>query len=226
METLEEWAEYVSEIIFGPTPTEQLRRAKREIERALRRVNQDKLVYENKEKDSLNILKIKSKNAVAPNELIPIAQDIARCRAASKRLHKICMQMDGVLINMTANHSLATLSNATKQASQALKACSAITSAKAVQDYQVELMKFEVTSDMFEDLAEQEGEEEDANQILAQIADEQQLQLAFDLPGVQKKFTLFDMPSVPTKAPVVKGSGGGGGGGGGGGPATILPSPK
>ena len=183
METIEEWAEYISELIFGPTPTEQLRRAKREIERAVRRVQNDKLTYDNKEKNAINQLKMKAKTAAAPSDLLPLAQDIARARAASARLHKIIMTMDGVQINLTANHSLATLSNATKMATDALKACNSITSAQNVQEYEKELMKFEVASDMFEDLSEQDGEKEDAALLLAQIADEQSIALQFELPG-------------------------------------------
>ena len=204
METLEDWAEYISELIFGPTPTEQLRRAKREIERALRRVQQDKQAYDNKEKTALAALKMKAKTSYTPADLLPLAQNISRARAASARLHKIALTMDGVLINLTANHSLATLTQATKQAAEALKASNAIVSARSVQDYEREVMKFEITSEMIEDLSEQDGEQEDAAHVLAQIADEQQLALNFNLPGVPQKFTLYDdLPAVPTKKPIV-----------------------
>jgi len=201
MELLEEWTEWIAEIIFGPTPHEQLRRTKREVERALTRIQNQRQVYVNKETALVKELRLLAQHATNPAQLAPLAMDIARARTAQAKLHKMCLTMDSVSLTLTAAHSTVMITHATRQATDALKSCGAIAAAHSSREYQKELAKFEIVGEMIEDMNEDtESEECDSNQILAQISAEQNISLAFDLPGVP---TFQDMPAVPTRKPTL-----------------------
>ena len=175
MERLEETWEWFSEVIFGPSPAEQVRSARREVQRSLRRMQAERVSYENREHEALAKLR-KLASASAPvHQMEQLAKEIARTRSASLRIHKLILTMDGININLTANETATTAVSAVQKATQALQACNVITSMKSAAEYQRELMRFEIAQEALDDMAEQEGEEETSSTLLAQICDEQNI---------------------------------------------------
>lgn len=194
-ETWWEWAEDVSETfneyVFGPSPKEVLRRSAREVKRSMLQINREKSAYELRETQLKVELRKRAQVATDPRDLAPLAKDIARVRSGIRRTYKMASNLEGVHQRLLSASTTATIAGALQEATAAMAAANGVNNATALgatmQNYARQSERFEMASEMLEDVVEDDDEEaEDVTTLLGQLSEEMSLTLKFELPQIAK----------------------------------------
>ena len=179
-----------------PTPTAQqivrqeqrkLGSSKREIERdiaSLRRTEQELMTQIKKEaqKGNTTIMRMKAK------DLVKIRQQIEKLTSMTGTLTSVSTQTSVAATNVTITHAMGTAAKALSTASGSV---SVEDLQKSIYTIQQQQEAFEVTDEMLDDMFTGVSDEDEADSILAQVADEIGLELTSKMGAIPSS-------SVPT----------------------------
>ena len=192
LEWFEETSEAVSEMVWGPSPKEVLRRSAREVKRSLNQVNRERTIYEQRESVLKNEIRKRAQVATDPRDLAPLAKEIARVRGGIRRSYKMGSSLEGTYQRLLGASTTATIQNALQEATLAMAAAGGVSNpvslAATMRNYAMQQEKFTMAGDMLEDIVDDDEEEtEDVNTLLGQLSEELSIKLKFELPSVSER---------------------------------------
>lgn len=187
----EEASEHVSKWIWGPSPKEVLRQSAREIKRSINQVARQRTAYEQREAALKVELRKRSATATDARDLAPMVKEIARVRSGIRRNFKMVSSLEGTYQRLMSAETTATIQNALQEATIAMAAAGGVSNpaslANTIQNYARANEKFEMASELLEDVVDDDQEEtEEVDTLLCQLKDELSLNLNFELPNVSK----------------------------------------
>jgi chromosome segregation ATPase len=187
----EEASEKASEWIWGPSPKEVLRRSAREIKRSINQVARQRTTYELREATLKVELRKRSATATDARDLAPMVKEIARVRSGIRRNFKMVSSLEGTYQRLMSAQTTATIQNALQEATMAMAAAGGVSNpaslASTIQNYARANERFEMASELLEDVVDDDQEEtEEVDTLLCQLKDELSLNLNFELPNVSK----------------------------------------
>lgn len=190
-ETIEEWTDWGSELLFGPTPKQMLRRANLDIQTQIRKLDREKAAAVRREQKLIGEFRTAAPKARAVSDLRPAALAIARARRGVARIAQLQFQLYGLSQQMLETETQAMATTVLRSVTQALTSANAIVGGasgahSALQQYERQKMMMETNQDIMDDLHSEETEHEDADQLLAELADKLSIELQFELPAVAR----------------------------------------
>jgi hypothetical protein len=187
LDTLEEWTEYINEQLYGPPPEEVLRRAGASIRSAISKLERERNKVSAQEKLLLAVVKTSARDARSFADLKPSLLAVANARRSATRIDKLSLKMRRLqqqLIETEVHSTTATLmhgvTNALAQASAMMGGAQGVQ--RTLHNYEKQQALLEMTQESFDQLEDEEADEDTADDMLAEIAAEANLHLAFDLP--------------------------------------------
>jgi hypothetical protein len=187
LETLETWSEYVSEYVYGPSPTEVLRRATSSLRTAVFKLERERKKTAMQEKSLIADAKAAAPHAHSFADVRPALLAVANARRSIVRIDKMTIKLKRLQQQMIETEAQSTMTSVLTSVTAALAQASAMTGGvvgvrRMLQGYEKQQALMEMTQDAFADLEEEEEDESNADEMLSQIAAEAELHLKFDLP--------------------------------------------
>lgn len=189
MELLGDLYESAYDYVMGPTPADVLRKSANDIRSETRNLERQKQKAKAKELALISDIKRAAPTATKAG-LKMIALNIARQRRGIARIEKLAFTLSGMeqqlLQSQVSNTMNQTLANVTL-ALQMANGVSNGTSNQVMLEYQRQAEVLNVRNEMLDDMQDEDEEELNADELLAQLTDEMNLQITFELPSVKKK---------------------------------------
>jgi len=200
IETFQEWYEFGSEVVWGPGPAQIIRNAQQNIRQSIRRLDRERNRHKRQEQKLVEDLKTTAPSARCLDDLKPAALAISRCRRGQRRIDRIIFQMQGLEMQILETDVHANTAATMNSVSSALTHANALTGGaksvyQSISTYEKQKAVLEMTQDAFSNLYDEGGEEEDADNMVAEIASEINIQLSFELPRVSKPETSSPPPA-------------------------------
>jgi len=206
-EWVEEQIDYAWEWFWGPSPEQTLARASTKVRQALRQLERKRREALANEAQLLAELRKVAPRAQSLADIRSSAQAIARNRRGIARIDKLNFQLTGMQQQLLETETQNLTSSVMHDVTSSLTVANSMMG--GTREVQHTLMNFqrqkamlEFNQDQFSALDDDEAEEEDAEAIVAQLVQEQHLQLSFDLPSVAKQAPAEPPPQPPEEVPV------------------------
>ena len=217
LEALEESYETVSRWVFGPTPRERAREAQSHVRRAQRDLERERWTLQQRRAKCVAELRERAKTAHSLDDLRSVASEISRIRGALRNVERMNRLLDGVSAKVLSASTSVAVTGVLQSVTETLAGIHGSESVSSVshilRDFERETMRQDAHDDALQDLTTFDNEEEDTEDIVAQICDESNIRLAFDLPGARGETALPDAPVAPPAPPSRRGPGDGHSGG-------------
>lgn len=209
LETLEDWSEYASEQLWGPTPRTVIQRSQMQIRQSIRKLEREKQKLQADEKKYILNIKSSASNAKKASDLKIQALTIARCRRGMSRIDNLIFSLNGMNQDLLESGTQSEMNSVMQNVTHALINVNSTSSGvqgiySVVKQYERQKQVFEMAKEVISDTYDAEVEEEDADILLEQLNDELHLNLDSLLPqpGRTHAFTsqdALDLPSVPPR---------------------------
>jgi len=203
---LEETAERSWEWFWGATPEVTLARANSKVRQAMHKLERKRKEALAAETSLLAELRRAAPRARSVADMRSAAQAVARNRRGITRIDKMHFQLTGLqqqlLETETQNLTTTVMHDVV---GSLMMANSVLGGAREVQhtmlNFQRQKAVLEYNHEQVSSLDDEEEEEEDAETLVAQLVQEQHLQLSFDLPAVAQQQREAPRPPPPAAQP-------------------------
>jgi charged multivesicular body protein 2A len=182
--------------LFGKskTPAEMLRERQRVLNRSIRELERERAALQAQEKRIIGDIK-KSAKAGQMNAARIMAKDLVRTRQHIDKFYKMKTHLQAVSLRIQTLKSTHAMASAMKGVAQTMGKINAKMDLPAMQkilhdfekESEVMQMKEEVMADAIDDVMGEEGEEEDAEEVINKVLDEIGLDLAGNLKDAPGK---------------------------------------
>jgi hypothetical protein len=200
MEFFEDLWESTSSYINGPSQSDIIRQASGHIRQNVRKLEREKIKGKQKESQLIAELKKAGPKATKPADLRSLALQIARQRRGITQIEQFAFSLAGMEQQLLQTEVSTTMNSVMMNVTQALSMSNGMASGTntgmMLQEYQKQVMLLDVKHDMLDDLQNDEDEEISADDLLAQLADEIDLQTNFEMPTARNPKTK-DKPAPP-----------------------------
>ncbi|MEW5301131.1 MAG: hypothetical protein WDW36_004010 [Sanguina aurantia] len=169
------------DMLFGKrkTPDELLRENKRQLDKAIRDLDRERMGLQNQEKKVVAEIKKMAKEGQTASVQV-MAKSLIRNRHAVTKMYGLKSQLQSVSLRLATLKSTQAMASAMMGATKAMRAMSQNLKLPALQkimrDFERQNEKMEMTSDMMgdavDDALEGEGEAEETDELVQQVLDE------------------------------------------------------
>ncbi|KAI9102809.1 chromatin modifying protein 2a [Phlyctochytrium arcticum] len=181
--------------IFGSrkTPAEMLRQHQRALTRAQRDLDRERSKLEQQEKKLIGDIK-KAARANQMNACKIMAKDLVRTRRYIQKFYQMRTQLQAVGLRIQTLRSNQQMAEALKGVTKAMRSMNKQVNLPAIQkimmDFEKESetmdMKEEMMNDAIDDVMEEEDDEDESDQIVAQVLDEIGINMDQTMPEASK----------------------------------------
>ena len=216
---------------------EVLRKNKREISKAVRELDKERVNLEKQEQKLIaDIRKFAKEGHMGPVKIM--AKDLVRTRTYITKFIELRSHLSAVGLKLQTVKSQQAMSEAMASVTKAMikmnKAVDVPTIQKIMTNFARENERAELTQeimgDMIDDAMEQEGDEEEEDKIVGQVLDEIGIDFGDtvpEAPSMQAQAQQqLQVPTAPQPVAAAEGGGGNNHGGGGNGPTAPPPPPS
>jgi len=207
LETMEEWGEWASEQLWGPSPKDVIRRSQAQIRNSIRKLEREKEKMKKDEIKFIENLRAAAQTARRPEELKTLALTIARCRRGTQRVDSLIFSLNGMNQDLLESSTHAEMHSVMVNVTNALMNVNSVGNgingiSNVLRQYDRQKQTFEMTKDMVESNFDEEAETEDADTLLMQLDDELHLNISGLLPSakVPVDYEILNLVSPPTTA--------------------------
>lgn len=205
------------------TPKELLRENKRQINRAIRSLDRERMSLQNQEKKLIiDIKKAAREGQIASVKIM--AKDLVRTRSHITKFYTMRSQLQAVSLRLESAKSAEAMTSALQGATQAMQSMASTMNLprlnEILREYAKESdmmeMKQEVLGDTIDDVMEGDQDEEEEDKIVGQVLDEIGIDLTGSVPEApqeakKEQTAASAAPTSAPAAPVAAEEGGGGG---------------
>jgi len=213
LETFEDWSEYLSEQMWGPTPRTVIQRSQMQIRQSIRKLEREKQKLHQDEKKYILNIKSSASNAKKASDLKIQALTIARCRRGMSRIDNLIFSLNGMNQDLLESGIQGEMNSVMQNVTHALINVNSTSSGvqgiyNVVKQYEKQKQVFEMAKEVISDTYDAEVEEEDADVLLEQLNDELHLNLESILPQAVRTHAYTNSEALDQQLPSVPKTGG------------------